>query len=462
MRYQTPLTIPITVARRAGRPLHEQIAIQVGSAVEHGLLGANARLPSTRTLAELLGVSRGVVAAAYDLLLTRGYLDSQPGSGTYVTGRRGSHPNPAPRRRRDTGPVDLRPGQPSLEAFPLTAWRAAWRQAGFRRPPAHALPPLGLPELRRAIADHVSYTHGISLAGKEVAVTGGTAHGLRIVLDALGLRGSQVAVEEPVPPALHRAAGGEPDPPAALPVDADGARVDAAPAACRAIVVSPDAQVPLGRVMSERRRREAAAWAASGGHVIEIASNLVFRTGASPLPRLQVLAGEASVLLGSFCELLTPTLKLGYAIIPRELTDLIGRRIADRAEQPPYVAQCAVASLLQDGTVVRLVHRLGHLRAGKRRLLDAALAQLSGFELSGCAAVDTGVLHLPEEADADRAADALLARGLRVATLRPYHFSGRPVPPALVLGYGHQPNAVLRRALPVLVEALDQIAVSSA
>jgi GntR family transcriptional regulator/MocR family aminotransferase len=259
-------------------------------------LPRRSRLPSTRTLAELLGVSRGVTAAAYDLLFTRGYLASEPGSGTYVAGS----PDPMPRRtepsRLRTEPslpagdadtaIDLRPDQLNTEAYPLAAWRAAWREASFRRPPAHPLPPLGVPELRRAVAEHLLTTRGVDLMDKEIVITGGRAHGLRIVLDALGLYGSQVAVEEPAPPAVHRAAGDGPDRPASLPVDAEGARVEGIPVSCRAAVVSPDAHVPLGHILSAQRRRAVTAWASdTGGHVVEIACDAVFRPEASRLPR---------------------------------------------------------------------------------------------------------------------------------------------------------------------------------
>src|SRR5688572_24967108 len=152
MRPQSTLTIPITVARHVDEPLHEQIAGQVDAAIRHGLLAPSAQLPSTRSLAALLGVSRGVIIAAYELLFTRGSVHSQLGSGTFVSGM------PTPRvPAAATGTrsyVDLRPGRPSREAFPLLSWRAAWRRAGFRRPPAGPLPPLGVPRLRRCIAQH--------------------------------------------------------------------------------------------------------------------------------------------------------------------------------------------------------------------------------------------------------------------------------------------------------------------
>lgn len=482
MRHQAILTIPITVARQAGQPLHEQIATQVGTAVEHGLLTHRTQLPSTRTLAALLGVSRGVATAAYELLFTRGYLESQPGSGTYVAGHPASRQRPGgserpgagPAVRRPPGPsdqprpaltrppngrpgiLDLRPGQVDIEACPLPAWRAAWRRASFNRPPAQPLPPLGLPELRRAVAEHLARHRGVPLAGRDVVITGGTAHGLRLVLDALGLRGRQVAIEEPVPPALHRVAGDETERPAALPVDGDGARLDLVGPGCRAIVVSADAQVPLGHVLSAERRRAAVAWSAStGGHIVEIACDAVFRPSVSQLPRLYGTAGTRSILVGGFCELLTPALNLGYALVPRDLTASVGRLLGEYAGAPPYLTQLALASLLRDGVIVRLMHRLGRRYATRRRIVESSLAPLRRIRLGAGQAVNTEVLHLPDRLDARQVADRALAHGVRVAMLAPYHFSGRRVPPALVIGFGHQPDQDLRRSMSRLVDALS-------
>jgi GntR family transcriptional regulator/MocR family aminotransferase len=156
-------------------------------------------------------------------------------------------------------------------------------------------------------------------------------------------------------------------------------------------------------------------------------------------------------VVGGFCELLTPALKLGYAVVPTHLADVIGRRVGDRAEQPPYVTQLAVAKLLGDGTVVRLMHRLGRLYAGNRRLLRPLLHRL---RLATAYGVNTAVVSLPAGLGAATIAGHLRTRGVRVETLAPYHFSGRPAPDALVIGYGHQPDATLRHAMSILAEVL--------
>jgi DNA-binding GntR family transcriptional regulator len=66
-------------------PLSLQVARQLHVAIEAGRLRAGTRLPSTRTLARMLGVSRNTVLAAYDELTARGLVRSRRGAGTYVT-----------------------------------------------------------------------------------------------------------------------------------------------------------------------------------------------------------------------------------------------------------------------------------------------------------------------------------------------------------------------------------------
>ena len=53
-------------------------------AIRDRRLAAGTLLPSTRGLAQELGLSRGTVTAAYDQLAEEGYLTAHPGSGTSV------------------------------------------------------------------------------------------------------------------------------------------------------------------------------------------------------------------------------------------------------------------------------------------------------------------------------------------------------------------------------------------
>ena len=75
--------ILLTLDRSAG-PIGIQIQDQLRAAIREKRVGAGERLPSTRRLAELLGVSRGTVVDVYEQLLAEGYVESAVGSGTRV------------------------------------------------------------------------------------------------------------------------------------------------------------------------------------------------------------------------------------------------------------------------------------------------------------------------------------------------------------------------------------------
>jgi GntR family transcriptional regulator/MocR family aminotransferase len=65
-------------------PLPLQIVRQLQEAIEAGRVVQGTRLPSTRSLARSLTVSRNTVLAAYEELASRGFVRSRRGAGMYV------------------------------------------------------------------------------------------------------------------------------------------------------------------------------------------------------------------------------------------------------------------------------------------------------------------------------------------------------------------------------------------
>src|SRR5215471_18535250 len=64
--------------------LYRQLYEQLRTAILERRLQPGAKLPSTRNLADELGVARNTVMGAYEQLLAEGYLEGETGSGTYV------------------------------------------------------------------------------------------------------------------------------------------------------------------------------------------------------------------------------------------------------------------------------------------------------------------------------------------------------------------------------------------
>ena len=76
----------LVLDREAAEPLVRQIVRQIGEAIQAGILARDARLPSTRTLAQVLRVSRNTVVSAYEELASVGLITATPGSGARVNG----------------------------------------------------------------------------------------------------------------------------------------------------------------------------------------------------------------------------------------------------------------------------------------------------------------------------------------------------------------------------------------
>ena len=214
MRSSPEITLPLELRGEGSLPM--QLAAELRRLIGETVLAPGEALPSTRALAAHLGVARGTVVAAYDQLLAEGYLTASTGRSTIV--------NPqlrraAPRRARPvvnepaeprTG-LDLRPGRPATSAVVGPAWKAAWRQASLG-PVDVALPPLGLPELREAWADHLRRARAVVRDPGQLAVTGGGREGLALLLTAretpgeYTLRFSTIGIPRPTL-GLHRATG---------------------------------------------------------------------------------------------------------------------------------------------------------------------------------------------------------------------------------------------------------------
>ncbi|WP_117208524.1 GntR family transcriptional regulator [Allorhizocola rhizosphaerae] len=418
MRYQAELlTFPVVLRRDGAVPLREQLAGQIAAAIDSGAVVCGMRMPSIRTLADELGISRGVVVAAYDILHGQGHLEIRRGAGAFVqTGRSGAV----------IGYVDLMPGR--AVAFPVRAWRAAWHHASLQSGSAAA------PGLLRALAEHLGWvpqTH-------DIVVTAGAGAGLRAALSALGCGGPTVALEEPGAPEMWRAVPGGIPLPRTGPVGLDGG--------VRTIVVSPNGSFPTGRVLSERDRLVLADWSrGGGGYLVEMAEDTVLRRDLAGLPRLiDTAARDRVIVVGGFERVLSPALKVGYVIAPRDIADLIAQRV----DQPGHLLQLVAAHLIADGALARQMQRLTRLHTQKRSIVDSTLRVRGRCPC-------TALLPVPAGMTAVSAASAAAGRGIGVQTLdRYYYFGRRPVAQALVLGYSHLPDNVLRYGLRRLQHAL--------
>ena len=462
------LELPLAADRDGPDALTSQIAGQLRDALADGRLATGERLPSTRTLAVLLGVSRTVVTAAYAQLFAEGCVEGRHGSGTFVAdgalGRPATRGKPEPvpppepgRGARDglfelagTSMIDLRPGIAWTEGIDGAAWRRAWRSAGDGV--TGDLPdPRGRADLRTALTGYLRRSRGVHCSAGQVVVTRGVAGSLGLLASLLR-PGDQVGVEEPGYPSARAVFAAHGLRVVPCPVDSGGLRVDALPGRLRLVYVTPAHQYPLGARLSVPRRRALTAWARDTGTLIaEDDYDGEFRYDVAPLPALFGMDPEVVVYLGTTTKILTPAMRIGWLAASPGLAARLaeaGSTLGDWASGP---AQGALLSMITTGALERHIRRMRHDYARRRAAMAAAFHGGGAGRLLG----DEAGMHMILETrqPAAEVATAAAERGVAVATLERY-FAGPVTRNGLVLGYGGARLADVTRGCEILAGIL--------
>jgi GntR family transcriptional regulator/MocR family aminotransferase len=462
----------VTLDRGAG-PLRNQIQDQLRAAIREGRLGAGERLPSTRRLAELLGVSRGTVVEVYEQLLAEGYVESAVGSGTRVAamptgvGLAPLLPAPAPSPR--TAEVDFEYGIPDLGSVPLTAWSWAVSEATRTLPTAELgdEDPAGSRHLREVVtAYHRRVRSGCAVADDAVVVSG-FRQGLAFVLATLAQRGlSRIALEDPGPrehDVIARRAGLEAMP---VPVDEHGLDVGRLrETRARAVLLTPAHQCPTGVALSALRRRELVAWADEvDGVILEDDYDAEFRYDRQPVGSLQGLNPARVIALGSVSKTLAPAIRLGWVLAPERFVEGIveEKRLSSRGA--PGLDQEALALLMETGRFDRHLRRMREIYRARRDVLAAEVERAFGpGQLQGLAAGCHALLRLPDGTAEVAIVETAASMGVRVNGLGHYRFVSAdgepkpgPLPPALVVGFGNVTEHRISRGIRTLAEVVER------
>jgi GntR family transcriptional regulator/MocR family aminotransferase len=458
----------VTLDRRRARPLHQQLYDGYREAILDGRLRPGQRLPSTRTLAEDLGISRIPVVTAFAQLVAEGYIESRVGAGSFVSARLPDPPvtaarqAPADRARRPgvrrvppsrlvarsepwfdlRGPFRI--AQPAFDEFPAALWaRLVARHAQRLSPKQMAYgDPMGLPALREALAAHLRTFRSVACTPDQIMIVSGSQQALALAGQALLMPRDPVWLEEPGYPGARDAlllAAARIVP---VPVDDDGLDVRAGIARsprARAAYVTPSHHYPLGVVMSAARRRELLEWARRcGAWVIEDDYDSEYRYGGEPLASLHGLDGDARVLyIGTFSKILFPGLRVGYLVIPKDLVARF-RTFRDAMDLfPATLYQAALAELVRDGHFARHLRRMRRIYGARRRALDAAIVEELGaaVRIVGDHAGFHLVVLLPPGARDHEIALRAAREGISVVPLSSCYV-GRRTQPGLVLGFG--------------------------
>jgi DNA-binding transcriptional MocR family regulator len=404
-RYPSQLRMHIPLDRQQDVPLYLQIEEALRRAILSGVFVDGDKLPSTRTLASELAVSRLTVENAYTELAAKGFLHQRRGSGAYVLHPllqpvqprpTPDMPFPAERFTTLTSRLDGYPDTPLPDNFINFA-------AGVGSPkvfPQEEFRKILLSVLSRHAEEAFSYgeycgyyplrdtlgriltAQGIPTHAEQLLITNGSQHAISLIVQSLLEPGDTVIVEQPTYAEilgllrLHRINI------VTIPSDRHGMQVEQLPALLekhrpKLIYTIPNFHNPTGRCLSEARRRQLLALAQQAGVMI-LEDDFVgdLRYNGKQLPSLRALAQPGTVIyVSTFSKMLLPSMRIGYLVADREQYQQIARLKHVDSFTSSNLIQRALDAFVTIGRYDKQLRRAGRIYRQHRDTMVATLQQ---------------------------------------------------------------------------------------
>lgn len=476
----------VRVDPKAAEPKHRQIYAALRVAILSGELCADEAIPSTRQLAQTIGVSRNTVLAAYELLLGEGFLLSRGGAGTFVAPNAARPAAPAAQTTIEPRPLSLtadalrvwqswpiaqlarpfQPSAPAVDAFPIETWSriiARHARTDPRRLMSEADPQGYLP-LRNQIAHHLRSFRSCRCDAEQVIITTGAQLGYFLASMVLMDAGDPVWIEEPGYLGARVAFRARTSRVIPVPVDDAGLDIDAGRALSaepRVIHVTPSHQWPLGGLMPVQRRLALLDYAASRrAWIVEDDYDGDLRYDGRTYAALQGLDEAQRVIhLGTFSKTIYPGLRLGYVVVPPDLVTsfVAARRTIDLF--PNTMFQAVLAEFMERGLYAKHLHKMRAIYQERHELLRARIqSKLGGALVAKPSHAGTfTVTDLINGLDDVGVAKALEAAGVETVPLSATYL-GAVRKHGLVLGHAVAPPEAIRRGVAEIERVISGMA----
>lgn len=437
------------------------LARALREAILSGALRYGDRLPSTRALASDLKLSRNTVVQALDRLNAEGLIEGRHGSGTFVAANLSTPSRSTPKRevsrrasmlleqeiRNVTQP--LTPGVPALDAFPRKLWArlsSKWaRTLSFSE--LDYGDPAGMAPLREAISVYIGATRGVVCKSEQVIITSGSQGAITTASYLVADAGDQILVENPGYVSVRHTlslTGLNLKP---TPLDDEGFVLPDQDCDAQLALVAPSHQYPLGLTMTMDRRMALLKWAQkTDGWIIEDDYDGEYRYDGHPLPALASLDQDGAHVLyvGTLSKILSPSIRLGFLIVPENMIDDARRIRAALDRGVPTIVQAISTDFIEDGHLGVHIRKTQDLYEERRSSLIKSLEQLD-LSAMGTAAGLHMTVALSDNVDDLSLSRKLVQLGLGGNPLSRYFFSGKPKARGLVLGFANAGDGVPER-----------------
>ena len=352
------------------RPAYLQLYAALREDIVNGLYPYHTTLPSKRALAAETGLSTVTVEHALALLCDEGYACAKERSGFLVTFRQGdgfaaptrSAPSHHPSRPRAQAYPDF-----PLSALSRTMRRVLTEHGGML---LEKSPNAGCCELREAIARYLARNRGIRVDATQIVIGAGAEYLYGLIVILLG-RNRTFAIESPSYHKIEQVYRSAELRYKSLPLTQEG--IDGAALATAdadVLHTTPYRSYPSGVTASASKRHEYVRWASEKNrYIIEDDFESEFSVSTKPTETLFGLSDKDNVIyLNTFSKTISPSLRVGYMVLPRHLIPLYEEKLGFYSCTVPTFMQYVLSALIDGGDFERHINRV-------RRTLRKALEE---------------------------------------------------------------------------------------
>ncbi|HDR7707888.1 TPA: PLP-dependent aminotransferase family protein [Bacillus thuringiensis] len=464
----------IPIDRSLDISLIRQVYHQIRERILNGELQSGDKLPATRELSSELGVSRNVILEAYDQLFSEGFLVTRQGAGTFIA--EGAYLEQRKKStlidslywceetNKESNIINFRSGIPALDLFPRKGWAKLSHTIWNETPPStfgYDIPQ-GRPELRKVLSRYLLKTRGVFCQPEQLVITSGATQALTLVSKLLLSSGDEVLIEDPITndiQTIFKNSGAFLSP---IPVDDNGMNTSLLPANKnpKFIFITPSHQFPLGGTLPIQRRVQLVNYSRKTNcYLIEDDYDSEFRYEGSPVSSLQGLDPERVLYIGSFSKILSPSLRMGYLVLPSHLVEKFRRVKWFSDLHTPSLNQLILAKFIAEGYLERHIMKMKKIYKNRRDFLIQQL-QSAFSNTINIFGYSTG-LHLIVEFNQVQFTKELLEKiqqlGVKVYPVEDHAIEKGKHHNRIIIGYGHLTTEEIKEGVSRLQRAILRI-----
>lgn len=446
----------IYLDRQSKIPLYSQIYDQIKRDILNGNLKEEELLIGSRAFADVLGVSRNTVNTAYSQLIAEGYVVSVKGTGLRVRqvpslaikkeSIKKSSPASINHEKTNSKIVyDLTNSSQTSDLFPKKLWKRYTvecldfltdesKLASYQEKQGELY-------LRKNLLTYLRKIRGVHCEERQIVITCGLQQSLDYLCKLIACDQQTFLMEEPGFDRASAVFKMNKIKIKTVPIDENGLIVADLPYKnnIRAIYTTPSHQFPTGTTLTIDRRYKLLEWAErNDSFILEDDFDSELRYYSKPIPALQSIdENDRVVYLGTFSKTLSPSIRMGYMILPPHLCQRYLELFEPYNSTVPLLNQYVVARLIETGHYERHIRRLNQTFRKRLEQFTKELDDVKDkIKISSNGSGQYFLLTFTQPVEQSQLIDSALNHGVKVySTMKFWQEKAACPPNTLFLGF---------------------------